>query len=699
MAPTGAGGGPGRLGRLLQPDSIAFVGGEAAGLAVDQCRALGFEGAMWMVNPGRAPRPDLPVVATVADLPAAPDAAFVGVNRSATIEVVAELAAVGAGSAVCYASGFAEIGGSGERLQNELVTAAAGMPVVGPNCYGTLSAVTGAALWPDQQGLSRCRRGVAFVTQSGNIALNLTMQQRGLDVAHVVTLGNQADVGIEEVLEALAADEAVTAIGAYFEALSDAGRFAEAMDRARARAVPVVVLKSGSTAGGAAIAASHTSSLVGDDTAYDALFRRLGVRRVGSIPELLDTLSVVTAIGALGGNRLVSLSCSGGEAALVADRARHYDLTFPAFDTDHRGRIKATLNEMVTVTNPLDYHTFIWGDRERLEACFTAVLDGRFDAAMLVLDFPRAGLDRSRWRPTLTAFGAAVACTGTTGVVVATMAENLPAEIRAAAAAAGMAAVGGIDAALGGLEAATELGRRTGAAESPRLPLVPAVREVGPSRPVRLTEPEAKARLAEVGIAVPVGEVVPSPEAAEAAARIGFPVVVKAIGLDHKSDAGGVAADLNDSDAVTRAGSRLAALGSGAVLVESMVEGGLVEVLVSVHSAYPIGRLLTVGAGGVLVEVFGDTACVLTPESPEAVRAALERLRVWPLLAGYRGRPPAAVHAVIDVVARLTTLVQSQPDIIEVEVNPLIVTADDAVAVDALITRGTVGKTAGGVAP
>ena len=699
----------GRLGRLLRPGSIAFVGGEEAGRAADQCLALGFEGDMWMVNPRRTPRPDLPTAASAADLPVAVDAAFVGVNRSAAVEVVRDLAASGAGGAVCHASGFAETGGRGADLQRELVAAAAGMPVVGPNCYGVLSAVTGAALWPDQQGLSRCERGAALVTQSGNIALNLTMQQRGLDVAYVAALGNQADVGVEEALEALAADESVTAAGICIEALSDPVRFAEAVGRARARGVPVAALKSGVTAAGGVIAASHTSSLVGDDDAYAALFRRLGVRRVESIPELLDTLAAVTAVGPLGGNRLVSLSCSGGEAALVADRARGRDLVFPPFGADHRDRVAATLNEMVAVTNPLDYHTFIWGDRPRLEACFTAVLDGGFDAAVLVLDFPRAGLDRSRWWPTLSAFGAASAATGVPGVVAASMAENLPAEARAAAAEAGLAAVGDIDAALSGLEAAAELGRACRREVRPALLLPPAPGD----GPRRLDEPEAKALLASVGIEVPAGEVVDADGAAEAAARIGFPAVVKAVGLDHKSDVGGVAVNLTNREAVAEAARRLSGLGPGGkalvelqverdaisrpstsgtrggkVLVESQVEGGLAELLVSVRSSHPIGWLLTVGAGGELVEVLDDTACLLLPESPEAVRSALEQLRVWPLLAGFRGRPAAAVDAVIAVTDRLTDLVRDRPELIEIEVNPLMVTADAAVAVDALAIVG-----------
>ena len=216
-----------------------------------------------------------------------------------------------------------------------------------------------------------------------------------------------------------------------------------------------------------------------------------------------------------------------------------------------------------------------------------------------------------------------------------------------------------------------------------------------------MSEPEAKALLASVGIKVPAGEVVAAAGAAEAAAWIGYPVAVKAVGLDHKTDAGGVAVNLADAGAVAGAAARLAALSpDGKVLVESMVPDGLVELLVSVRSSHPVGWLLTLGAGGELVELLADTACLLLPESPEAVRASLEQLRVWPLLAGgFRSRPAAAVDAVIDVVDRLTVLVRDRLDLIEIEVNPLVVTADGAVAVDALAIVDGTGDESGAPSP
>ena len=731
-----------RLDRLLRPRSLAFIGGAAAELAIEATRSFGFDGEMWAVNP-RHELSGAPTVASVAELPGVVDAAFVAVARDTATEVVRELAAAGTGAAVCYASGFAETGDAGAAAQRELVEAATGMPLVGPNCYGTLSAVTGAALWPDVHGLARCERGVAFVSQSGNVAVNLTMARRGLAVAHVLALGNQADVGLAESLETLVADPAVTGVGLYLEAVDDIDRFAAAMDVAHQRSLPVVALKLGATEASGVIAVSHTASLVGSDTAYDALFCRLGVHRVHTLPELLDTLSVLVNTGPLRGNRLVSLSCSGGEAALVADRSRGRDLSFPAFSLEHRDRVAAALDHRVAVTNPLDYHTFIWGDTARLTECFTAVLcdvqapvepsaepsEGApaappFDAAVVLLDVPAEGLDRSRWWPTLDAFGAACVASGTPGVVAASLAENLPDEARVRAGELGLCACGDIDTALGALEAAAAFGQSLAAfAGAPPAPLLAPAHSARPAHEpylqgassggeataseaaalaesvlaesvlaetvlteTALTESGAKERLAAAGISVPRGLLVTAAEAAAAAVEIGLPVVVKATGVAHKSDVGAVAVGLDDLDEVAAAAKRLGALGDGTVTVEECVADAVAELLVSIRSEPPVGMLLTLGAGGTLVEMFDDTVALLLPTDPADVRAALRSLRIWPLLAGHRGRPPAALDAVVSVVSALATLVSTDRSITEVEINPVLVTRESAVAVDALMT-------------
>ena len=253
------------LARTLNPRSIALFGTGPAQSVIEQCRKLGYTGELWPVHPSRRTLAGVKCFQTVADLPHPPDAAFVAVNRHATIEVIAQLAKIGTGGAVCYASGFSESGThsgiDGVALQEQLKNAAGEMPILGPNCYGYINALDGIALWPDQHGCKPLTSGAAIVSQSGNVGLNLTLQQRGLDLAYLVTVGNQATAGVEECLEVFIDDSRVTAIGLFIEAIVDPIRFAKLALKAGQRNLRIVALQTGRSDAGAMIAASHTASL------------------------------------------------------------------------------------------------------------------------------------------------------------------------------------------------------------------------------------------------------------------------------------------------------------------------------------------------------------------------------------------------------------------------------------------------------
>ncbi|MGH6874863.1 MAG: acetate--CoA ligase family protein, partial [Aestuariivirgaceae bacterium] len=368
----------------------------------------------------------------VDDLPQAPDVAFVAVRRDLAIDVISSLSARGAGGAVVYASGFSETGSEGRHLQDLLVKAADGMPLIGPNCYGFVNYLARAALWPDEHGGTPRDKGVAILTQSGNIAINFTMTKRALPLAAIFSLGNQADVDIAAMLEALAGDERITAVGLHLEALKDPSRFALAAEVARRSRKPVVALKTGRSEQGARVAMSHTNSLAGSDALYDALFERCGVARVHSITAFVETLKFLHHGGPLPGNRVVSMSCSGGEAALIADMAEGRALRFPPFDGATRAKVAATLNDYVAIDNPLDYHTFIWNQEDKLFATFSAVLSGRFDIAMLILDIPTVdSIEAASWRVAGRAFLMAKEKTGARAALVASLPECLPEDFAA----------------------------------------------------------------------------------------------------------------------------------------------------------------------------------------------------------------------------------------------------------------------------
>ncbi|MCG8357633.1 MAG: acetate--CoA ligase family protein [Kiloniellales bacterium] len=675
------------LSSLLSPTSIAVVGGREAEAVVRQCERMGFSGPLWPVNPAREMIADRPCFETVGDLPSAPDAAFVAVPAEATIAVVRALAEAGAGGAICYASGFAETGPEGAALQERLIEAAAGMPVIGPNCYGTLNYLDGVALWPDQHGGRRVERGVAIVTQSGNMGINMTMQRRALPLAHMLSLGNQATVGIEDSLEALLEDPRVSAIGLHIEALRDIPAFERAALRALERRVPLVVLKTGRSETGARLTFSHTASLAGPDTLYDALFARLGVARVETLPAFLEALKLLAVVGPLPGNRLASVSCSGGEASLIADLAASRNLRFPELSREHRQAVKKTLGDRVAVSNPLDYHTFIWADEPAMTACFGAMLAGPFDLGLLITDYPRDDrCDDTDWACATRAFTAAAKASGRRAAVIATLPECLPEAVGEDLIARGIAPLQGMAEALAAIEAAVRIGT---AQDAPRAPALLSSASNSSAAKVH-DEWIAKRLLSEREIPVPQGQVVTSIEAAIAAqAAIDGPVALKALSSDltHKTEAGAVVLGLHDPASIAAAAERLLAL-SDRVLVEHMIEDAVAELIVGLDRDPQFGLYLVLGTGGVLVELLAETKTLLLPTTADEVRQALLSLKTAPLLQGFRGRPAGDLDAAVDAVLRIAELAADERlGIEELDINPLVVRPEGrgVVAVDALL--------------
>lgn len=679
------------LQRTFSPQSIAVFGSRAATEVIRQCRALGYTGAIWPVHPTRTEMEGLPCFASVADLPGAPDAAFVAVPAQATVDVVQQLADKGCGGAICYASGFAEVGPEGAELQRKLVEAAGSMALLGPNCYGMLNYLDGVALWPDQHGGSRLERGVAIITQSGNIGLNLTMQRRALPLAYLITVGNKAGDSMDAIIEGLLDDPRVTAIGLHIEGLDDVSAFSRAAINALEKRVPLVALKAGSSELGARTTMSHTSSLAGPDKLYDALFARCGVARVFDVSSLLETLKLLHVLGALPGKRIVSASCSGGEASLVADLAQSYGLDMPDLPQPAHDQLFEVLGEAVTVANPLDYHTYIWGDIAAQTGCFAGLMACNFDAHVLVLDFPRADqCDGSTWHTTLDAFVAAQKKTGANAVVLSSLPEGLSDDIGAKLLAQGIAPMQGTaDCML-----AIALAAQIGAAQAHWKEIAPVASATSIQHSGRmLNEVASKQALKAHGVPIPQGALVSAVEAAATAERLGFPVVVKAVSdtLAHKTEAGGVKLNLKTAQEVQAAVTAMAHL-SDQFLVEQMAQSVVAEMIVGISRDAQFGLALTLGAGGILVELLQDTATLLLPASSADIRNALEGLKTWPLLTGFRGRQIGDVDALVAAIAAIASYaLATDQRLLELDVNPILVLpkGQGVLAVDALINLTT----------
>ena len=455
-----------RLERMLRPKSIAVIGGGAFGTnVVKQSLKMGFAGDIWPVHPARDSVEGVKAYRTVADLPGSPDATFIGVNRNLTIEMVKALRDRGAGGATCFAAGFLETSDydeDGERLQKELIEAAGDMPIIGPNCYGLINYADGALLWPDQHGgvrLPEGERGVAIITQSSNIAVNMTMQKRGVPLAFLMTAGNQAQTGLSEMALGLIEDDRVSALGLHIEGFDSVAGFERLAARARELKKPIVAMKVGRSEAARAATISHTASLAGSDAASDAFLKRLGIARVNSIPAFLEALKLLHAAGPLAGYTMSSMSCSGGEASVMADTAEGRKVHFPKVGERHWRRVKDTLGPLVAVANPLDYHTFIWNNEPAMTATFSAMVSGGYDFNFLVIDFPRT--DRcsdAEWWATINAFEAALKANGAKGGIVASLPENLPEEYCAGLFKRGIVPLYGIPEAMDAVEAGAMIG-------------------------------------------------------------------------------------------------------------------------------------------------------------------------------------------------------------------------------------------------
>ncbi len=686
------------LERLFSPQSIAFVGGTIAAMAIRRSVEMGYKGEIWPVHPTRESMEGFTCYRRIEDLPGVPDAAFVGVNREETINIVGSLSRSGAGGCVCYAAGFAEMGSSGSDLEQRLITAAGDMPLIGPNTFGYLNFLDRCALWPYLFGCKPLERGVALISQSGNIAMNLTMNQRSVSFTHVIGTGNQSVLGPGDYIDALLDDDRVSAIGMYIEGIDDIDHFSTAAARALHQGVPIVVLKVGKTGASARQSSTHTSSLTGSDALHGALFQRLGIVRVNSLNGLLETLKVLDLAGPLKGRNVLSLSCSGGEAAIMADLAHESGLEMKPFSDLQMADLNAQFENYVTVSNPFDYNTSIWGDGVAQQHCFTVAMSGDHDAAFLIYDHPSVrdvtvAAEVNEWMVALDAFIAAHKHSGMPAFVICTISELLPKDVREHLIANGIVPLQGFEDGLMAYSKAVGYHDfRKRKAGNSVLPKMFKKTPGSEKQAVILDEWESKSRLRDYGLCTPVGELTTAGAAPAAADLIGYPVVVKAVGeaFLHKSDLGAVKLRLQSAEEVSTAVKEiLQSVGEVEhFLVERMVTGTVAELIVGIKRDDQFGPALVIAAGGILVELISDSVSLLLPTDRVAVAEAIDSLQVSKLLTGFRGKPEGDINAVIDAILGVASFAEDHWDeLLELDVNPLMVLPDGqgVMAVDALI--------------
>ncbi|WP_120501669.1 acetate--CoA ligase family protein [Roseovarius sp. EL26] len=683
--------------RLLNPRHIAFIGGSDAAIAIGEARRAGFAGKMWVVNPKREAMCGLPCVANLSDLPEAPDAVFLAIPAPAVPQAISDLNHLGAGGIVCYTAGFSEAHQAGRKLEEELKSALGDMVLVGPNCYGLVNYVGRSALWPFAHGGSCPGYGAAIITQSGMFSSDITMSQRSLPLAYMASAGNQADLGLTEFVDLMCERPEVRAIGLHIEGLSDIPAFERAALKALHVGTPIVALKTGSSVIGERLTVSHTGSLSGSNELYQALFDRVGVISVTNPAQFLETLKFLCIAGAPAGPDVMGFTCSGGGATMLADHGEVIGLNYPDPDGTTRQVLETLLPPIATVSNPLDYTTPIWGQADKTELVFAESFKHiPAQTALLVQDYPAKGLDESEqlYLNDGMAFARAAQQAGLPAAICATIPENMGAHIREALIAQGVAPMQGIHETLNAIrDAAWWAQSQRRILTCPPQPLLTAH---SATCVAMISEAEAKEQLFMAGIPVPSGRVAKGEDVFEAAQEIGYPVALKMMSpaLAHKTEAGAVALNIPDEATlraeVSHMKTRVAGYAEQALsdvfLVEAMGAPPLAELVVGLRHDPQFGLAMTLGSGGILVELVGDTRSLLLPASEEELRIALQSLRVSTFLEGFRGKSRVNIEALIRALSALAEYaMQNAGDIAEIEINPLFVYDDSVLAVDCLM--------------
>jgi acetate---CoA ligase (ADP-forming) len=687
------------LTRLLRPSSIAVVGaterpGTYGAQTLLNLDALGYSGDVWAVNPNRDAVLGRPCVPTIDELPVPVDAVVVAIPAPGVPEVIQQAGARGCGAAVVYAAGFAEAK-DGQSLQDDLVAAARRhrMPVCGPNCDGIVVMARSVALWGDAL-FPREPGPVALISQSGNLAVNALTSGRGIRFHTVITSGNQAVVAADTYLRFLAQEEGIRAIALYVE--DDVGpELCEALAACAERSVRVAVLKVGSSPAGARVAAAHSASLAGDQRIFKSLIEEAGAVWAQDAHELLElakTLSATRRVAPRGDapGGLAIMTCSGGDSAQGADQCAELGIPLPLLAAATRARLQELLPSAATAANPLDYTGILWGERGALaELIRTLGEDPAIDEVLVYYDQPPGleGATEESWRAVREAIIEGAQRSPVPTMVSSTLPELLDDEAAWRFAQAGLATAAGLRT---GLRCVA--GGRTSPGDPARLREIAAyarrAARVPEAESAFIGEHRAKELLRDAGLPVVAGRLVSSQDdAAEALVELGGSIALKvsAPGIQHKSEFGALELGIESADDARAAYRRLATLAAssnGDVLAERMAAPG-VELLIAAR-ANAIVPALVVGLGGTATELLDSVAIVPLPADAARIERALRATRFAPLLTGLRGAAGVDLGAAARLAAQTGELLL-EAGLVEVELNPVLVSAAGAVAVDALV--------------
>jgi acetyl coenzyme A synthetase (ADP forming)-like protein len=683
---------------MLEPRAVAVVGAsrDDSNLGrriLDAITSAGFDGPVYPVNPQASEIDGLKVYPSARDLPPDVDLAIVAVPRSSVFGVVDDCAAAGVKSLIVITAGFAETGDEGRLLQQQLVdnVRGYGMRMVGPNCMGVLNASRAVRLNATFSMIFPPSGHVALSSQSGalGMAILALAAKRSVGLSTFVSVGNKADVSGNDLLQYWEGDANTSVILLYLESFGNPRRFAR-LARRIGRKKPIVVVKAGRTPAGSRAAGSHTAALAASDLAVDALFHQSGVIRADTIDEMFDVAACLSTQPLPPGRRVAIVTNAGGPGILAVDACLGAGLTVAEFSAATRDRLSAFLPSVASLGNPVDMLASA-GPQQYRRAIEVALTAEECDSLIIIhtpIDVARAGDMRAAIRDGI----AAARRAGATGkpVLACVMAEDgppvpfdvdwerIPAYTFPENAARALAKIAAY-AAWRGQPPGLFWGFDDVRADAARDVCRKALESRGDGW---LTSDEVHGVISAFGMPLAAGAVAhTADEAAALAAVFGFPVAAKLASrrIQHKTEIGAVRLNLGNEaavrrafhDIVTRARQFVALDTIDGILIQPMVVGG-VETMLGLADDPLFGPLIGFGLGGIHVEVLGDVRFRVAPLTDRDADELLHEIKGFPLLQGYRGHPAADVDALRDILLRLSLLADAVPEIVELDLNPVI---------------------------
>ncbi len=672
------------LKKLFRPKSLAIVGGYWADFVYDGNKTIGFKGKIWHINPSRKSSKKKKYYKSIKDLPEIPDCVYVAVSSYLTVKLIKDISEIGVGGAVCLASRFSELNSKeGSRKTKQLITNAGKMPFLGPNCYGFINYLDKVSVWSDQVAGQPAKKGVAIICQSGTIGNTISFNDRSLPIGYIISLGNQAQITIEDTINYVLDDNRVTAIGIYAESFTNADELIKVFKKSRIKKTPIAIVKVGRSKIASKTILTHTGALSGKEDIHDSVFNRMGVARCNTLAELCESLKLFHTHGVINNDKIAIMGPSGGDMAMIGDVADKLSLNFGKINSKIKKSLKKVNHPSVIISNPFDLQTYNWNDPKQLEKTFKLMFKTNFGLNALMLDFPNIeDCETKEWDDIVDKFIKSSKIKKN-GVIISSLSDTLPKYLRSKCFKSGVVPLQGMSESLIAISNSIKIAKAWRNCFDIKI----SQKIKNPKTKIdTFSEHESKLILKKFKIPVPKSLITNKKDILRDYKKIGFPLVAKINSniVFHKTEVDGVVTNIKSEKELKKKIHKF----KNKILIEKMVTNKVFEMIIGIKNDSQFGPTLILGAGGIYTELFNETTTLLLPINKKIILEEIKKLKFSKILFGFRGKKGGDIVSLINTVLKLANFAEKNSNnISEVDINPLIICekGKGVFAADALI--------------